>query len=117
MSAMTWVLVLLTANIICFALFILLLVNYKSLENKYKSKFQKLENIHGLHKTRLSELSHDLRTPLNAIMGYTSLLLNKVHGDLALKQQQDLDRIAKNSERILQIVEQYFSNYNDTDTD
>ena len=42
-------------------------------------------------------------------MGYTSLLVNGVHGDISDKQREDLDRISKSTNKILSLVEDYFT--------
>lgn len=61
------------------------------------------------HSHQLSELSHDLRTPLNAIMGYTSLLKNNIHGELNEKQLDYINKINSNSDRLLKIIDDYFT--------
>ena len=106
---MTWVFFLLTTNTVTLALLILLIINYRTLDQKNKARINELETLKKDNLTKLSDLSHDLRTPLNAIMGYTSLLSNKIHGDISDKQKQSLERIAKNASRILTIIEDYFS--------
>jgi len=99
-------------NLLCLICFLFLLINYKVLEQKLKEKHQDLENIAGSRLKHLSQLSHDLRTPLNVIMGYTSLLSNKIHGEINQKQKNDLDRINENSKKLLQIMETFFEQEN-----
>lgn len=100
---------LIISNCITIVLLILLLVNYKSLEDKFKDKSRELDSLSSVYSYDLSQLSHDLRTPLNAIMGYISLLINGVHGDISEKQKEDLNRISKSTYKILHLVEDYFS--------
>jgi len=100
---------LIISNCISIVLFLLLLLNYKTLEDKFKKKSRDFDSLSALHSYDLSQLSHDLRTPLNAIMGYTSLLVNGVHGDISDKQREDLDRISKSTNKILILVEDYFT--------
>ena len=106
---MTWVFFLLTTNTVTLALLILLIINYRTLDQKNKARIKELETLKKENLAKLSDLSHDLRTPLNAIMGYTSLMANKIHGDISDKQKNSLDRISKSAARILTIIEDYFS--------
>ncbi|MEW6535668.1 MAG: histidine kinase dimerization/phospho-acceptor domain-containing protein [Candidatus Auribacterota bacterium] len=105
---MSWIIILLASNIVCLALFVAILLIYKVQDHKYSSKLDRLQRFRDDQKKSLSALSHDLRTPLNAIMGYTTLLLNKVHGELSAKQVQDLERISLNSDKILQIIDEFY---------
>jgi signal transduction histidine kinase len=52
----------------------------------------------------LANASHELRTPLNAILGYTSLLLHRVHGELSNKQELSLERIDSNAQHLLALI-------------
>ena len=49
-------------------------------------------------------MSHEFRTPLNAILGYTSMLLKGVSGELAANQRRNLERIDSNSQHLLSII-------------
>ena len=50
-------------------------------------------------------MSHELRTPLNAIAGYVDLLRLGLRGPLTPEQQLDLDRIQRNQETLLRLIE------------
>ncbi|HVE78462.1 MAG TPA: PAS domain S-box protein, partial [Gemmatimonadaceae bacterium] len=52
----------------------------------------------------LTMMSHELRTPLNAIGGYTELLALGIRGPLTPEQAADLDRIARNQQLLLGII-------------
>ncbi|UJR86379.1 PAS domain-containing sensor histidine kinase [Sandaracinus amylolyticus] len=52
----------------------------------------------------LANMSHELRTPLNAILGYTSMLLQGVSGELTPPQKQKAQRIEDNGKNLLAIV-------------
>jgi PAS domain S-box-containing protein len=52
----------------------------------------------------LANISHEFRTPLNAILGYTSMLLGGVSGDLAEEQRQDLARVESNGKTLLSLI-------------
>lgn len=106
---MVWLILLLASNILCLTLLFVLFVSYKNLQEELKYTSKNLEELHTIRSDDLSRLSHDLRTPLNAIMGYTSLLLNRVHGDITEKQAEDLERMSRSTRKILHLVENYFS--------
>jgi signal transduction histidine kinase len=52
----------------------------------------------------IANASHELRTPLNAILGYTSLLLRGVQGELAQRQRASLQRIDANAQHLLALI-------------
>src|SRR4051812_9319660 len=52
----------------------------------------------------IANASHELRTPLNAILGYTSLLLRGVQGEVPGRQQVSLQRIESNAQHLLALI-------------
>lgn len=52
----------------------------------------------------LAAMSHELRTPLNAIGGYTDLMLMNVRGALTEEQRMDIERIRRNQQHLLGII-------------
>ncbi len=50
-------------------------------------------------------VSHELRTPLTSIVGYTELLADDMSENLTDQQQQLVERIDRNGERLLTLVE------------
>lgn len=52
----------------------------------------------------LATMSHELRTPLNAIMGFSQLLLIGATGELTEKQAERIDRIYKNADNLLDLI-------------
>ena len=63
-----------------------------------------LEQASALKSQFLANMSHEFRTPLNAILGYTSMLLKGVSGELAANQRRNLERIDSNSQHLLSII-------------
>ncbi|MCW2763126.1 MAG: domain S-box protein [Marmoricola sp.] len=53
----------------------------------------------------VSAVSHELRTPLTSIVGYTELLADDMSDNLTEEQHQLVERIDRNGERLLHLVE------------
>ncbi len=65
-----------------------------------------LEHASALKSQFLANVSHEFRTPLNAILGYTSLLLQGVSGDLTLLQKENLSRVDSNARHLVAIIDE-----------
>ena len=63
-----------------------------------------LEQASHLKSQFLANMSHEFRTPLNAIMGYTSMLLQGVNGELLPTQKRNLERVDSNARHLLSII-------------
>jgi signal transduction histidine kinase len=63
-----------------------------------------LEQASQLKSQFLANMSHEFRTPLNAILGYTSMLLQGVNGELAAPQRKNLGRVDSNAKHLLSII-------------
>jgi signal transduction histidine kinase len=53
----------------------------------------------------LSNVSHELRTPLSVVVGFVYLLLNQVIGQLSADQQKILETVYRNSEELLELID------------
>jgi signal transduction histidine kinase len=52
----------------------------------------------------LTRMSHELRTPLNALAGYAQLLDMGVHGPLNNQQREQVQRMQRNQEHLLNLI-------------
>ena len=57
----------------------------------------------------LAAMSHELRTPLNGISGYVELLMMGLRGPVTDEQRADLDRIRRNQQHLLTLIEDVLS--------
>lgn len=65
---------------------------------------RELRELDRLKSSFLANMSHELRTPMNSIIGYTELLLDRVDGDINEEQEKSLQRVANNSNHLLQLI-------------
>jgi len=63
-----------------------------------------LEQASQLKSQFLANMSHEFRTPLNAILGYTSMLLQGVSGEMSSPQKNKLLRVDSNARHLLSII-------------
>jgi PAS domain S-box-containing protein len=63
-----------------------------------------LEQASALKSQFLANMSHEFRTPLNAMLGYTSMLLQGVAGELEPPARRQLGRIESNGRHLLTII-------------
>ena len=63
-----------------------------------------LERAYRLKSQFLASMSHELRTPINALLGYTSLMRDRIYGDLNQRQEEALARMHTASQHLLDLV-------------
>jgi len=66
--------------------------------------FTREAEVEKLKSTFVAIVSHELRTPLNAILGYAEMLKEAVYGPINEKQINMSDRIMKNTQRLLGLI-------------
>jgi signal transduction histidine kinase len=66
---------------------------------------EELERANQLKSDFVASMSHELRTPLNLIIGYSDLLLEGAFGVQTAEQADTMQRIAKSSRELLQMIE------------
>jgi signal transduction histidine kinase len=81
------------------------------LESKIEARTQELQDANrrleevSRHKSQfLANMSHELRTPLNAIIGYTSLILSNIYGDVPDRVREALERVRLSGRHLLGLI-------------
>lgn len=86
--------------------------NYLDALEQLKEKKKELEvsNLHlkeasQLKSEFLANMSHELRTPMNTIIGYTSIILDGIYGELSGKQESSLKKIYQNARNLSHLID------------
>ncbi len=66
--------------------------------------FTREAEVEKLKSTFVAIVSHELRTPLNAVLGYAEMFKESVYGPMNEKQINMADRIMKNTQRLLGLI-------------
>lgn len=66
--------------------------------------FTREAEVEKLKSTFVAIVSHELRTPLNAVLGYAEMFKESVYGPMNDKQINMADRIMKNTQRLLSLI-------------
>ncbi len=72
---------------------------------KLQWQSQELARANRLKSEFLASMSHELRTPLNAVLGHTSLLLDRLFGEVTLQQIDSLERIRAAGQHLQALID------------
>ena len=72
---------------------------------KLQWQSQELARANRLKSEFLASMSHELRTPLNAVLGHTSLLLDRLFGDVTTQQIDSLERIRAAGQHLQALID------------
>jgi signal transduction histidine kinase len=75
------------------------------LEELVRERTKELESANRAKTDFLANTSHELRTPLNAVIGFSSILLDGLDGELSDQQREHLRDILESGRRLHAIVE------------
>jgi PAS domain S-box-containing protein len=72
---------------------------------KLQWQSQELARANRLKSEFLASMSHELRTPLNAVLGHTSLLLDRLFGEITVQQVDSLERIRAAGQHLQALID------------
>lgn len=75
-----------------------------ALNEQLRERTRDLEQALTARNRFYASMSHELRTPINAIIGYNTLLLDRIYGELNDKQVHGLNRVQKAARHLLELV-------------
>jgi PAS domain S-box-containing protein len=76
----------------------------KAVNDELSERQIELERAIGARSRFYASMSHELRTPINAILGYSSLLLDNIYGDLNEDQVRGIERTNRAAKHLLELV-------------
>ncbi len=76
----------------------------RAVNEQLGDRTRELEEAMGTRNRFYASMSHELRTPINAIMGYTSLLLDGIFGEIRGEQKESVERTLLAANHLLELV-------------
>jgi PAS domain S-box-containing protein len=76
----------------------------ETVNRELNRRTQDLERALSARSRFYASMSHELRTPINAILGYSSLMLDQVYGQLNEKQMRGIERTNRAAKHLLELV-------------
>ncbi|MBD2326858.1 PAS domain-containing sensor histidine kinase [Alkalinema sp. FACHB-956] len=80
------------------------ITNYKRTELELIVENQALARSSQLKSEFLANMSHELRTPLTSILGFSSILKQKIFGELTAKQELYIQQIHRSGQHLLALI-------------
>ncbi|OUC12332.1 MAG: hypothetical protein B0A82_22920 [Alkalinema sp. CACIAM 70d] len=77
---------------------------YKQTESALILENQELARSSQLKSEFLANMSHELRTPLTSILGFSSILKQKIFGELTAKQELYIQQIHRSGQHLLALI-------------
>lgn len=77
-------------------------LNWKTLD--LEAANNKLRELDRLKSMFIASMSHELRTPLNSIIGFTSIILQGMTGEINEEQRDQLQRVLKGGKHLLALI-------------
>ena len=79
-------------------------IKVKERTMELSSANQQLQQLDHLKSMFIATMSHELRTPLNSIIGFTSVILKGMTGELNEKQKDQLGRVLTSAKHLLSLI-------------
>jgi PAS domain S-box-containing protein len=76
----------------------------RAVNDQMSERSRELEHAMGTRNRFYASMSHELRTPINAILGYSSLLLDGIFGELEPQQRDSIDRTFAAANHLQELV-------------
>jgi|GEM_PF-6994001 len=80
------------------------MMDLKQSQKMIEQQNEKLKELDKLKTNFLNTTSHELRTPMTAMKGYVQMMINKQFGDITDEQQEALDVVFRNTERLDSLI-------------
>jgi len=81
-----------------------LLIEINAAKHDLEQANAKLQELDRLKSMFIASMSHELRTPLNSIIGFSSLVLNGMSGEINTQQRDQLERVYRSGKHLLTLI-------------
>lgn len=81
-----------------------LLIEVNTARHELQQANTKLQELDRLKSMFIASMSHELRTPLNSIIGFSSLVLNGMSGEINPQQRDQLERVYRSGKHLLSLI-------------
>lgn len=81
-----------------------LLIEINQAKHESEHANAKLQELDRLKSMFIASMSHELRTPLNSIIGFSSLVLHGMSGEINTQQRDQLERVYRSGKHLLTLI-------------